>query len=94
MKKQPQIQRFSASARTLAVCQVTAIIFLWNNRHQSFTQGLFDRQELEETEKMMRRKYCSGQEKTVHGRLVHTGKCSVGSSLSKEGMGKAKREGT
>lgn len=49
-KYQPQIQRFSASARTLAVCWVTAIIFLLNNRHQSFIQGLCDRQELEETQ--------------------------------------------
>lgn len=43
-KYQPQIQRFSFRAGTLAVCWVTAIIFLLNNRHQSFPQGLFDKQ--------------------------------------------------
>lgn len=92
-KYQPQIQRFSASSRTLAVCQVTAIIFLLNNRHQSFTQGLFDRQELEETQELMSRagKYCAGQEKAVQGWVVHTGKCRVGSSQSKKGLGKARR---
>lgn len=61
-KYQPQIRRFSASARTLAVCRVTAIMFLLNNRHLSFTQGLFDRQELEETQELMSRagNYCAG----------------------------------